>query len=947
MLVAQDTNDLTDGQLLERFAKHREEAAFAALLQRHGPLVLGVCRRVLHHEHDAEDAFQATFLVLARKAQSIRKQNSVGSWLHGVAYRIAMKAKANAAKRHVYESRAMNRTPPDPLADVTWQELRMLLDQELQWLPAKCRTPVLLCDLQGKTQEEAAQQLGWRRGTLKRRLERGRELLRTRLTRRGVTLSAGLFASLLTPNGTTATVPATLIHATLKAGLSFATGETAGVATVQAVSLAEGVLKIMALTKLKTAAVLLLAVTAAGAGWAICTRPAPAETPSVAAPPLAVKPAPQDNKLIAAVKPAPNDEKPALVDLLGDALPHGALARLGTVRFRHGAEITCLVYSADGKTLISGSFDNTIRVWDVATGRELRRFTGHHQVVGSVALSSDGTVLASGGNDNEIHLWDMTTGRQLHCLKVFPTGGIRVAFSPDGKTLASAGGTKAIVLWDVKTGQELKQFRGHEGLTTCVAFSPDGNNLVSGNADKSIRLWDVATGKELWNFGTIGQAFTLAFSRDGKKLAAGGEHTIIRLWDVETGREQRPLAGHSLAVSAVTFSPDGKTLLSTSWDGTLRTWNVSTGEPIHRQKGMGPATFSPDGKTWATTGGNLIRFWDAASSKEYPAFGGHTGRVTTLAFSLDNKTLATGSQDNTIRFWETATGKELRTLRGHTFGINAVVFSGDGKLLASGGSDYQGVLRLWDVAGGIELTQLQGHQDAVLGLACSPDGKTLASCGKGSIRLWDLEPKRGWHPRRQGQLGSAKEYYYSVAFSPDGKTLASGKQKGIELWDLRTHRVVLQWGLFTREEEVIRSDHPETSRYVDGVYSLCFSPDGKTLVSGSRVAFNLREFAAKEIRLWDVATGKERQRFTGHRGEINATAFSPDGKTLASASADGTIRLWEMATGKERGRFTGHQGLVNALVFSSDGRLLASASEDTTVLVWDVTGLTKQSTGQP
>jgi RNA polymerase sigma factor (sigma-70 family) len=268
LVAAQSQAQLPDQQLLRRFIGQGDEAAFSALVRRHGPMVLQVCRRVLHNLHDAEDAFQATFLLLARKAKSIRKQDSVSSWLHGVAFRLALRLNAAYGRqRRVPES--LDRSAADPADDVTWRELRALLDQELSHLPEKYRTPLLLCYLEGQTRDEAAHQLGCPLGTLKSRLERGRELLRRRLVRRGLTLSAALLPLGLSSTASSAPVPTLLVHSTIRAALRLAAGKaaTTGLVSTQVAALVEGGLKTMFLTKLKIAASLVLSVSiATGAG---------------------------------------------------------------------------------------------------------------------------------------------------------------------------------------------------------------------------------------------------------------------------------------------------------------------------------------------------------------------------------------------------------------------------------------------------------------------------------------------------------------------------------------------------------------------------------------------------------------------------------------------------------------------------------------------------------
>jgi RNA polymerase sigma factor (sigma-70 family) len=267
LVAAQTAGRLSDHQLLEQFLARQDESAFSALVQRHGPAVLSLCRSLLRHLHDAEDVFQATFLVLARKAGSIRKRESLGSWLYGVAHRLACKAKARAARHGARELAAAEEAEAPAVDDMTWRELRLVLHEELSRLPEKYRAPLLLCYWEGKTQEDAAAQLGWSKGTLKERVHRARELLRGRLTRRGVTLSAGLVTAMLCGRAGTAAEALALVNPTTRAALAFAAGKQAVAGGLSAAAaLAEGVIRTMLLTKVKIAAAVLLTLGLLGAG---------------------------------------------------------------------------------------------------------------------------------------------------------------------------------------------------------------------------------------------------------------------------------------------------------------------------------------------------------------------------------------------------------------------------------------------------------------------------------------------------------------------------------------------------------------------------------------------------------------------------------------------------------------------------------------------------------
>jgi RNA polymerase sigma factor (sigma-70 family) len=289
--LLRDGAGLTDGQLLQEYLSRREEAALAALVRRHGSMVWGVCRRVLHNYHDAEDAFQATFLVLVRKAASIHPPEMLANWLYGVAHQTALKARATSAKRQTREKQVKDMPEPAAAENDLWEDLQPLLDQELSRLSDKYRSAIVLCDLEGKTRKEAARQLGVPEGTVAARVARGRKLLAQQLARRGLALSSTALATVLAQNTASATVPNGVVSSTIEAACLVAVGQAAaGGISIKAVALMQGVVKAMFLTKLKIATAVVLGMGLLGISWGLfptraATPPEAVEVAQVEAPP--------------------------------------------------------------------------------------------------------------------------------------------------------------------------------------------------------------------------------------------------------------------------------------------------------------------------------------------------------------------------------------------------------------------------------------------------------------------------------------------------------------------------------------------------------------------------------------------------------------------------------------------------------------------------------------
>jgi WD40 repeat protein len=618
---------------------------------------------------------------------------------------------------------------------------------------------------------------------------------------------------------------------------------------------------------------------------------------------------------------------PALMD--DGQLPAGALARFGTVRFRHGSVVTSLSYSKDGKTLVTSSWDTTVRLWDAASGKELRAFNVSQAPVLAAVLSPDSKTLATTGRDMQVRLWDADTGKPLWTSAGHQHWVQCLAFSPDGKRLASAGQDGTVRLWDAATGKQTASTAVGEGNQAigAIAFSPEGKMLASTSADGTIGLWDGTNGTAIGKLdGHQGGATALAISKDGKFLASGGMDKIIRLWDLAGKKAVRQFKGHDGRISSLSFSQDGKLLASSTgwpgnWDRTARIWDVDTAKELHKMRAeyLGSVAFAPDGKTLAVAPGDAtIHLYDPATGKELAESARRMVRSQCLAYSPDGKLLAVAGMS--LLLLNATTGEEVRRLDGCAQGDYAAAFTPDGRLLAAGGRD--GNVRLFDVATGKETRRFEGHKGQqreawVAGLAFSPDGKLLAVAERGGIvHAWDLEKEE-----ELTQLTGHSGVVWSVAFAPDGRTLISGGQDAVlRLWNLAE----------STEEKTMTGHNSE----VEGV---AFSPDGRLVASAGRDG---------TVRLWHPATAKQflqideppswRTRVLHHR-DGRAIAFSPDGRLVACGGWQ-SVHLWETATGKERARFTGHRGEVNSVAFTPDGRTLATGSFDGALLLWDVTG---------
>lgn len=915
-----------DRELLHRFTEARDGDAFALLMRRHGPMVMGLARRVVGDEQHAEDVFQAAFLMLARKAHTIHRPESLSCWLHGVAFRVALRVRRSHRRRQELETQIRPAVSPSPLDELTAQELLTVLDEELHKLPENQRAPLILCCLEGLSQEEAAKRLGCSPGAVKGRLERGRQRLRLRLEKRGLGLPAVLGGTLLIA-GSTSPVSTALAQATLQAA-------TTGVNISPAVAaLIQEAIRMMFVSKLKTigAALMVLALTGAGVGM-MALRPQPAKE--------------REPQAIAADKPLSPGKR---TDLYGDPLPEGAVMRLGTIQRRTaGAQIAV---TADGKSVLSLLAGKYLCIWDAATGklREKRKLPGDS--FNSLAVFSSDGRLSAIHNDSaaELRIWDIAADKIIQTLPLRSRTAAQrrhvqsLAFAPDGEHLAAldhVDNNYRIRVWKTKSGKEVfrQEFEAGLGVTDRLVLAGAGKRLFALFISRytNFRCWDVAGGRQAWQHADM-FPFAVVVTPDGKVLFCG-QRSLVQAVDLATGRTIELKNPPTIAPYAqLSLTPDGRTLVVGDEKG-VEIWDWQRGKKMRTLDRAGEEiVVLPDGKSIIANNGELQR-WDVATGKPLwtDTFEwGHVGAVLSLAFSADGKRLASGSADGTVRLWDVTTSRPLRVWHGHAArrpiplhnwreaGVQSLDITPDGRWILSVGSDDR--LKLWEAAADKEIRTLVAHRGEVgmviplrYEVRIAPDASravALFGCFVEGQPPKCINKLSAWNPKTGELLAS-----HSIPLQSGARYNLSRDSGLARMWnavvDTNSGKEIVRLPELRGDVGTISCDGAlmaGTARDRSGIH-ICETATGKCIAS------------LKQI-IW-----------------TSQVSFHPDHLLVATNDLDG-IQLWDMRNGRRLAQYQTPEPVrigitmdrnICSFAFTSEGRRLAAGMPDGTILLWDV-----------
>jgi WD40 repeat protein len=594
--------------------------------------------------------------------------------------------------------------------------------------------------------------------------------------------------------------------------------------------------------------------------------------------------------------------------------------------FHHPHAVRAIAASADGKTVATaGPGSNQVWVWDSSTAT-LRMKLNAAGPVNTVAFAPDGSAIAAAGDDGIVRTWDPRSGKARLTFTgpgkpvgalAYSTDGNRLAAAVGGWTIKSgnpitrflpAGSEKPgpITVWDARTGESVANLPGHSRFTLCLAFSPDGQSLASGGADGTLRVWDVAAGRQRFQVkGDAVAVFAVAYNPNGRTLLSAGWQMMVGLHDAGNGTRIRELSGSTAPILAVMVSPDGRKIVTAGMDRLVRQWDAAgreTGRILgHTRAVTGLAADAGWHTLFTGSWDGDVHAWPGDQSQECERLGRAAGGTVPsyqVSFSPDSATLSATYRGNVV-LYDVATRREVRELRVPDDADLTAKFSPDGKLLAAGG--VRGKLYRWDTTTWAALPPIAAHAVKIWDLAFSPDGRMLATAAgmfnrPGEVKLW--EPVFGTllaahNPKTTNTIRS-------IAFTPDSRTVLYGTGVRIERLDVAT-----------------RTPLPG----LPGAAQMAISPDGATAALGMYSAASGTGIV--ELLLWDLPAGRPRARLRGHTVEIYQVAFSPDGKTVATAAWDGMVKLWQVATGEELLTFHRQAGVVWSVAFAPNGQYMA------------------------
>jgi WD40 repeat protein len=602
-----------------------------------------------------------------------------------------------------------------------------------------------------------------------------------------------------------------------------------------------------------------------------------------------------------------HDTKPRLRPLLACLHPPGS-SLLRTL-LGHTDDIEALALMPDGHRVLSASYDQTLRLWDLETGATLHILKGHADVVWSVAVTPDGSRAVSGSKDRSLRVWDLASGAADRTLAGHTSEVYAVAVTPDGRHVVSGSRDGTLRVWELATGAMRRVLEADSSSVLSVAVAPDGRHAISGSEDGRLRVWDLKRGRKLQTLKGHRQGISavalVAGPLDLIAVSASFDGTL-KIWDVAAGRLLKTLAAHRPRIRTMAATRDGSMAISGAEDGTLSIWDLKRGVAVRTfQHNVGwvlSVAIMPDGRR-ALSGGadKSLQVWDLTTATRSVPAQGHSGVIWALAMLPDGQRIVTASADATLRIWDSKRGTAIRVLQGH----QGEIF--DLKLLWHGThaitTSHDRTLKLWDLDAGRPVRVFHGHSGRVFRIAISADEQIVVSSSEdASIRVWDL--KSGAMLRT---LSCGYIHAYGVVILPDGHRVVTGSANGtLTLWNLDTGKEIRSFQAGSSAILAIRLTE-----------------------GGSRV---LAAGGDATLLIWDVESGTSPGNFEGHSGNIWSTAVLPDGRRAVSASQDCTIRVWDIETRRQVATFHG-----DSMYYSC-----AIASDGTTILAGDATGQVSQ-----
>src|SRR5262245_55819722 len=905
----------SDRALVAAYARDGDEAALNELIRRHAATVRSAALDVAPQA--AEDVSQAVFLLFGRKAASLAQRESVAGWFFQTARHLAMKARTAATRRARHEGQVRPaEAPPDPLAELSFREVRAAVAEELARLPETLRAPLLLTYWEGATNEGAARRLGCSVSTLKRRLEEGRDRMATRLARRGFTGSAVL--AVLTAIEAGSRALAHPIRGGPPTPLAAELVRTAG--SAKPVGL--------------VAACVAIAV---GVGLSLGMVSGVGEQRA----PVKAKEPPLEQR---------SAEAPTLQDAF--ALPPGAVHRFGNLQLRHPDGIMGVVVSPDGKSLATLGTEAVV-VWDLKTLQARRRFKrvfGSHfswaDAISSVCFLDDSQSLAVGephwGSGEQLaNSWDIATGTKKFTFPM-PAGtrtwGGTILLTSDGKEIAILDEYR-VCFFDAKNGRRVRDVRLPAQHWHSLTIAPRANRvfaLTNNEQGWHCMALDIQTGEQLFSLFLHSQTNGIyaSLSRDGKLLAYQTQPGKIHVRDLDAKKEVRVIdLPDKKCLGPIQLIDGGNSLIYGDYRGEVFRWDLKAnrrGPDLGRHSSwawdLSHFAVSPDETMLYSVGRDRrIRRWDLTTNKALPDPDGYT-RQTAVAPAVDGKHLFIADHAGRLDAYDLETRKLVKRLQLSGPGINCLAVSLDGKWLAAGRTEQD--VQLWNLATGqverilpLVAKPKRTGSNHVEQVAFRPDGRVLYTTSYNTALT-------AWQVPSGNQVWNVDGYRADVAFDPKGKWIACGKPEetpaDVTILDAATGAVHRTW-----EVKPTVDQKPDADPYV---YNLVFVPDGSRLVtthSGSR------------LREWEPSTGREAGPFkpqgsiTPRFREGSGLVYSADGKWLATAGHDLKIHLFEVATARHVHLVGEHLSQVRDLAFTRDGRYLVG-NADVAPILWDL-----------